>query len=216
MSNKTICIIPARSGSKGIPGKNIKILNNKLLILSTDAPEIAKIGVKIGLEVILLRPQNISTDVTPMIDVIEHAINSLSSTYVPDIICILKPTSPLRDIKNLVEGYKLLIKDRSDSVVSIEKMPNHYSPYTAMKIINNKLEFFIEEGNTITRRQDVEDVYLRSGCFYFLFIDTLLRKKSLYGDTCLPILINNEHNINIDTADDWEDAFRISKKLSKI
>ena len=176
MSNKTICIIPARLGSRGIPGKNIKILNNKPLIqysyetavrskifdriiLSTDAPEIAKIGAKIGLEVILLRPQNISTDETPMIDVIEHAINSLSSTYVPDIICILKPTSPLRDIKNLVEGYKLLIKDRSDSVVSIEKMPNHYSPYTAMKIINNKLEFFTEEGKIITSRQDVEDVY---------------------------------------------------------
>jgi len=230
MSKKSICIIPARSGSKGIPKKNIKILNNKPLIqysfetavrsklfdkivLSTDSNEIAEVGKKIGLEVPFLRPTEIATDEAPMIDVIKHTINFFSESYNPDIICILQPTSPFRDVKDLIKGHKLILNEECDSVVSVEQMPSQYSPYSAMKIINNKLKLLIKDDKPATRRQDLEDVYLRSGCFYFVQIKTLLQKKSLYGDICLPIITNNQNTIDLDTLDDWEKAKQISKKF---
>jgi CMP-N,N'-diacetyllegionaminic acid synthase len=230
MNKKSICIIPARSGSKGIPKKNIKILNNKPLIqysfetavksklfdkivLSTDSNEIAEVGKKIGLEAPFLRPTEIATDETPMIDVIKHTINFFSESYNPDIICILQPTSPFRDIKDLIRGHKLISNEECDSVVSVEKIPSQYSPYSAMKIINDKLELLIKGDKPVVRRQDLEDVYLKSGCFYFMKIKTLLQKKSLYGDICLPIIINNQNAIDLDTLDDWEKAKQISENF---
>ena len=232
MKKKSVCIIPARAGSKGIPGKNIKLLNNKPLIeysfevaeaskifdkiiITSDSLEIIEIAKKIGIEVPFRRPVSIAEDDTPMIDVIDHAIKYFENTdFVPDIICILQPTSPFRNINELILGYETLINEDCDSVVSVEKIPEHYSPYTAMRIENNKLEFLMNEGNFITRRQDVEDVFIRSGCFYFLKTSTLTKKKSLYGDKCIPIIINNKNTVNLDTMDDWEMAIKISENLS--
>ena len=230
MKKKSICIIPARAGSKGIPGKNIRVLNNKPLIeysyevavasnifdkiiISSDSPEINKIAEKIGIEVPFQRPASIAQDDTPMIEVINHAIKYYDkSTFIPDIICILQPTSPFRNIEKLKEGYNCINEEFCDSVVSVEKMPQHYSPYTAMKIEDGYLNFFHSEGGNITRRQDVNDVFIRSGCFYFLKTSTLIDKKSLYGDRCVPIRVDDKKNVNLDTLDDWELAENIIKK----
>ena len=148
-----------------------------------------------------------------MINVIHHALDYFTKNYnLPKTICILQPTSPFRNIEKLKEGFRLLVDRNCDSVVSIEKIPQHYSPYTAMKIEDGFLKFFHTEGTNITRRQEVNDVFIRSGCFYFLKSSTLINKNSLYGDRCLPIRVDNKNNVNLDTMDDWDEAV---KKVSE-
>jgi len=125
-----VAIIPARGGSKRIPEKNIKKLNGKPLIyysiknakssklidkiiVSTDNKKIAKIAKELGAEVPFLRPRNISNDKAKTIDVVKHTISFLEDqNYIPDIITILQPTTPLRSIITLDKSIRILKKER--------------------------------------------------------------------------------------------------------
>jgi len=229
--DRILGIIPARGGSKGIPGKNIRVLGNKPLlaytvhlakesaifdriILSTDSEEIASVGKELGVEVPFLRPEELSQDETPMLPVLQHAVNyCLNEGWKPDYICILQPTAPFRNVQDLVKGYELLVSTGCDSVVSIEEVPEHYLPHFVMKIEKGKLTHFLEEGAKVTRRQDAKKAYTRSGCFYFTRKDVLMNDNSIYGEDCRPIVIDNELSVNLDTMDDWYEAERVAEKF---
>jgi CMP-N,N'-diacetyllegionaminic acid synthase len=220
---KILCIVPARSGSKGIPKKNIKIFDGHPLlghtiryaadtgvfdriVLSTDSLEMAEIGEKYGAEVPFIRPQDLATDTSSMIDVVIHAVESVvESGWVPDMIVLLQPTSPFRNSSDLKSALTLMQRKQSvDSVVSVETVPSHFSPHYVMKIDENgMLENYLQDGVNITRRQDAPIAYSRNGQFYVSRYKTIIEKKSIYGEYCIPFVTSHDA-VNLDTMSDWK------------
>jgi CMP-N,N'-diacetyllegionaminic acid synthase len=229
-----VAIIPARLGSKGIPHKNIKLLGGKPLIeytfltakkskifdriiLTTESSKISKIAKKIGIDVPFMRPGELALDETPMIDVIKHSINNLTiNKKRPKYYCILQPTSPFRDIDELKKAYVYFTKNKCDSVVSVEKVPEHYSPFFTMKINKNKLEHYLPKGINISRRQDVKQAYIRSGCFYFAKTSILIKNNSIYGKVSRPWIVDNSNLVNLDNKEDWQRAVKLIKRKNKV
>jgi len=221
-------IIPARGGSKGIPGKNIKLLADKpllaytieaarqagicsRLILTTDSEAIANVGREWGIEVPFIRPPELARDDTAMLPVLQHAVTEMRARgFSPDAIVILQPTAPFRRGDDLKAAFGLLNSNPSiDSVVSVEPVPEHYSPYFVMKIEEDRLLPFIEGGLKITRRQDAPKAYSRSGDFYFIRIGTLMDGNSVYGQNCRPYIVTHSNRVNLDTLEDWKEAERM-------
>lgn len=225
-------LIPARGGSKGIPGKNICSLAGRPLlaytadaalgsatlsrvVLSTDDRQIAEIGRSLGLDVPFLRPAELSRNESPAMDVIQHALRFLSSeqNYQPDAVMLLQPTSPLRRSEHIDEAATLLEESTADSVVSVEPVPHQFNPVSVMKLADGQLTPFLT-GEAITRRQDKPQVFARNGPAILLTrTRVLLEQQSLYGEHCRPLLMGSHESIDIDDPDDLEYAeFLLSKR----
>lgn len=225
MKPKILGIIPARGGSKGIPGKNIRLLNGKpliqyaieaarasqvvdRLILSTDTNEIANVGRELGIEVPFLRPPELANDDTPMLPVIEHVIHFVEAQgWQPDIVILLQPTAPMRRPEYIEQALKLLTETKCDSVVSVIEVPRHYVPDFVLRLENGKLRPFLDTP-LATRRQDARPAYSRDGTIYMFWRDVLVGKKNIYGDDCRPLIIPNDQSCNLDTMEDWQEAER--------
>jgi len=214
---KILAIIPARGGSKGLPKKNILPICGKPLItwtidraksskyldsfvVSTDCKEIAKIALDAGAGVPFLRPDEFSTDKSPTIDVIEHAVSWLereqSMTF--DYVLLLEPTSPLReecDIDNMIEK---LIKKSScfDSIVSIGEVNEH--PSIVKRVEGEQIEPFCKNLATATRRQDNEPAYFPYGVGYLAKTEVLLKERTFYSERCTFYKIKKYQNYEID------------------
>jgi len=225
-------IIPARGGSKGIPGKNIKLLGGKPLlaytalaaesagifsrvILTTDSEEIAAVGHQCGIEVPFIRPPDLARDDTPMLPVLQHVVNWVhEENWMPDAIVILQPTAPFRRPEDLRVAFDLLkAHSEIDSVVSVEPVPEHYAPHFVMKIEGEQLLPFMPDGLRITRRQDAPKVYSRTGEFYFTRVKALMEGNSIYGKNCRPYVVDHPNRVNLDTLDDWAEAERIVRSM---
>lgn len=222
---RVLGLIPARSGSKGIRGKNRKLLLGKSLvqrafesaqaagvldriILSTDDPEIASVAQALGLEVPFVRPPELAADDAAMIDVVIHAIRFLQVTdYSPDSLLLLQPTAPLRRSSHIRRAVELLTD--YDSVCSVVPLPKDICPHYLMKI-NTKgfLEYFLPDGAGYVRRQDVPQAYQRDGTIYLTKTEVLLEQRSFYGDRCLPMMLDPGESLNIDEPADWIEAER--------
>lgn len=226
MSTRILGVVPARSGSKGIRGKNERTIAGKTLIercaeaasqsgvvdrlcLSTDSPHIADLGRRAGMEVPFLRPAELATDEAPMQPVIEHAVLALeASGWIPDVVLVLQPTAPLRTGAHLAAAVDLLLTTGATSVVSVVEIPRHYSPDYAMRIDDGRLLPFLPRGERITRRQDVADAYSRDGTVYAVRRDVVILEHDLYGIDCRPLVLPREESINLDTPEDWAAAER--------
>jgi len=224
--SRVLGLVPARSGSKGIPDKNIRPLAGKSLlafaadaarhsgvidrlILSTDAERIADAGRVAGLEVPFLRPETLATDDAPMLPVIEHAVAMLETAgWHPEIIVLLQPTAPLRTGAQIKAAVTMLRDTNADSVVSVVALPHHLSPDYVMRIEDGRLVNFLPEGVRLVRRQDARPAYVRDGTVYTCWRRTLSATSSLYGRDCRPMLIDAADSLNIDTAADWAEAQR--------
>lgn len=224
-SPRILALVPARSGSKGIPDKNIRPLAGRPLlayvadalaesgvtaraVLSTDSPKIASIGASVGLEVPFLRPADLSGDETPMLPVVQHAIRTLEATgWVPDLIVLLQPTAPLRRGHHIRSAVELLQREQADSVVTVLPIPAHLSPHYAMAVRDGMLESFLPEGAALTRRQEAPGAYYRDGTVY-AFRRSVAIGGSIYGQRCLPLLLSSDESITLDTLDDWAAAER--------
>ncbi len=221
---KILGIIPARGGSKGIPGKNIRMLGGKpliyyaaraaresglvdRLILTTDSAEIAEVGKGLGIEVPFIRPANLAQDGTPMFPVIDHTVQFVESQgWQPDIILLLQPTAPLRQTEHLQAAVKLLTETKCDSVASVVEVPQHYAPDFVLKLEEGKLKPFLEGGEKVTRRQDTRAAYSRDGTIYAFWRDVFIHKRSIYGNDCRPLIIPRDMSCNLDTMEDWEEV----------
>jgi CMP-N-acetylneuraminic acid synthetase len=220
-------IIPARGGSKGIPDKNLRLLAGKplltytvnsakasgvidKLILSTDSERIADLGRRLGLEVPFIRPASLAADETPMLPVILHAVDVLSQNgWVPEIIVLLQPTSPLRSPDHIRKAVDLLKGGNCDSVISVLEIPHLFAPQKALFVQDGYLRFWSSVGKPITRRQQLETTYAREGTVYACLREVLIQKSSLYGDECLPLLLSSDESLNIDSMADWQKAEEI-------
>lgn len=215
-------MIPARSGSKAIPRKNLRLLGNVPLvsytielarqcseldrvILSTDSEEIASLGRRGGVEVPFLRPKHLARSDTPMLPVLQHAVTWVESDgFCPWAVVLLQPTAPLRRPEHVSAALKLLAETACDSVVSVVRIPSHYSPQYAMRLVAGRLEPLLPEGRKIYRRQDTEPAFSRDGTVYAVQRDVLMGRNSIYGDDSRPLVLSSEESINLDTLDDWE------------
>jgi CMP-N,N'-diacetyllegionaminic acid synthase len=166
---KPLVIIPARGGSKGLPGKNIKELQGKPLIhytieaarnlfdddkiiVTTDDLAIKKCVEETGLKVPFLRPAELSTDIATTLDVILHAIRfSELNLYFPDTLVLLQPTSPLRNAQHIKEAL-VLYKDSIDMVVSVKETDSN--PYYVLFEENERGYLVKSKNGKYTRRQD--------------------------------------------------------------
>lgn len=218
---KMLGIIPARGGSKGIPGKNIRMLGGKpliyyaaraaresglvdRLILTTDSAEIADVGKSLGIEMPFIRPANLAQDDTPMFPVIDHVVQFVESQgWQPDIILLLQPTAPLRQPEHIQAAVKILTETKCDAVASVVEVPQHYAPDFVLKLEGGKLKPFLEGGEKVTRRQDTRAAYSRDGTIYAFWRDVFIHKRSIYGDDCRPLVIPRDMSCNLDTMEDW-------------
>lgn len=217
-----LAIIPARGGSKGIHKKNMAELNGQPLlkytfdaaknsslitraVLSTDDDEFAAYGRENGIEV-LMRPEELAGDKTPMKDVIDHHLKELSDKgYEPDIFILLQPTSPLRTEKHIDEALKLMIDDeKADAVVSVTGVPHQYLPMKIMELSEDgSLLFYKEDGEKYTLRQELPKLYARNGAaVYAVYTDVYKETRSLYGKRCIPYIMKEEDSVDIDTEFD--------------
>ncbi|MBL8059148.1 MAG: acylneuraminate cytidylyltransferase family protein [Chthonomonas sp.] len=219
---KILGFIPARAGSKGVPGKNHRLLSGMSLvertfriacesgvcdriIVSTDDIAVMALARKIGLDVPFVRPAELSLDTTPMLDVLRHGVGVLElAGYRPDAIMLLQPTSPLRTAEQLREATSML--ESGDSVCSVAEVPPTLSPYSVMRIEGGWLKNFLDEGQKITRRQDAPAAFVREGTVYLVRRDVLMEQGSIYGQRCVPMLVTG--SISIDTEEDWTEAER--------
>lgn len=226
MSGPVLAIVPARAGSKGIPGKNVRLLAGRPLlayaadairdacivdraVLSTDSEEILATGRELGLETPFLRPGELARDDTPMQPVAEHAVAALEAEgWSPEIVLVVQPTAPLRRGEHLRKAVELLRETGATSVVSVVPIPPHFSPEYAMRLDDGRLVPFLAHGAEIRRRQDAAPAYSRDGTVYAVRRDVLVELHDLYGDDCRPLVLSPDESINLDTPADWEEAER--------
>lgn len=223
---KVLGLVPARGGSKGVPGKNTRLLVGRPLleytaraafdsavidrvVLSTDSGTIAECGRRLGLEVPFVRPAALAQDDTPMLAVIEHVLNELHrQAWQPDIVVLLQPTSPLRTPGHIRAAVELLRASGADSVVTVVAVPLHLSPDYVMRIEAGRLRPFLADGVRVARRQDARQAFARDGTVYAFRAETVRRFGTIYGEDCRPLLIDAAESLSIDTAGDWAAAER--------
>lgn len=223
---RVLGLVPARGGSKGLPGKNTRPLHGRPLlawavsaaqasgvigrvVLSTDSEAIAEVGRASGLEVPFLRPGELAADETPMLPVIEHAVAHLANGgWEADIVVLLQPTSPLRTAAHIRRSVELLQETGADSVVSVVELPRHLSPDYVMRVEDGRLVPFLPEGARVTRRQDARVACVRDGTVYTFWRRTLAEQQSIYGRDCRPMVVPASESLTIDGPDDWAEAER--------
>lgn len=229
---KILGLIPARGGSKGIPGKNIKPLggkpllqhtfeaagNSRLLskvILSSDEEEIIAAAEKIGLEVPFRRPDELAGDSTSSLEVIQHAARFYFEKGEKfDAVCLLQPTSPFRRDGLIDEAIEKFISGKFDSLVSVREVPADYNPHWVFEPENGSLKIATGETEIISRRQDLPKAYHRDGAIYITKTEALIDQNSLYGKKIGYIDTTGDPYVNIDTPEDWKEAERIISMIT--
>jgi CMP-N,N'-diacetyllegionaminic acid synthase len=219
-------LVPARGGSKGVPGKNVRALGGHPLlaytaraardsgvldriVLSTDDAAIAALGRELGLDVPFVRPGDLAADDTPMLPVVNHAIAWLSETgWQTEILVLLQPTSPLRQPSHIRQAVAMLRETGADSIVSVVELPRHLSPDYVMRLDSGVLRPFLPEGARVARRQDARPAYSRDGTIYACWKKTLEQFGDIYGADCRPLVIDAADSLSIDSPADWDQAER--------
>ncbi len=228
MKNEILAIIPARGGSKGLPGKNILNLNGKPLIahtilasknskfitrvvVSTDDKEIGEISKKYGAEVPYLRPSSLAKDKSLTIDSVFHMLDYLEKYegYFPKYVLLLQCTSPLRNEQHIDEAIEKLVKSNFHGIISI--CESEVNPYWTNVLKNENLQYFLEEGKNITRRQDLPNIYRYNGAIYLAKTEVLKRERTFEVENLTGYVMDRESSIDIDTEIDFKIAEIIMK-----
>lgn len=226
---KSIAIIPARSGSKGIKDKNIRLLNGKPLMaytieaalqskmfdcvyVSTDSEQYAKIARDSGADVPFLRESSLATDNASTWDTLRSVIenyNQIEKNF--DIVTLLQPTSPLRNAEDICRAFQIFSEKDADSVISVCELEH------SIQICNTlgedgSMKGFIDM-NTVGRRQALSTYYRLNGAIYIQRTDYLMEKRDLYGDKSYAYVMSKEHSVDIDDMFDFTMAEALLKKM---
>ena len=218
---RTLAIIPARGGSKGVPGKNLRPLAGRPLlaytadaaresrrlsrvIVSTEDPQIRDAARELRLEVPFMRPKELAQDDTLMLPVLQHAVYAMAAQgFTAEAIVLLQPTSPLRRGEHIDRAVDLLDTTGADSVVTVVEVPHQFNPVSVLRLDGDRLRPFLE-GPPILRRQDKPRVFARNGPAVLAVRTSVLDGGSMYGDDCRPLLMAAEESLDVDTAADFE------------
>jgi len=237
---KTLALIPARGGSKGLPNKNILPLEGHPLIaysiaagksspmidrvvVTTDSPEIARISAAYGADVPFMRPAELAGDYTTDLETFQHALQWLEEEegYVPDLIFQLRPTTPIRFVKEIESCIQILhTHPNAESVRTIT--PSPITPY--------KMWFMDAEDQPLRPilyidgidepfnmpRQKLPPTYWHPGTYDVIRREVIMEKNSMTGKIILPILIDYDLAIDIDDISSFEKAGALMKTLDCI
>jgi CMP-N-acetylneuraminic acid synthetase len=225
MTVRTLGLIPARGGSKGVPRKNLSLLGGKpllaytvesaraasrltRLVLSTEDPEIAEVGRQLGVEVPFLRSRSLAEDTTPMLPVVQDAVKRLEEageSY--EAVCLLQPTCPLRRAGEIDACIELLERSGADAVVTVLPVPAEYNPYWVYLMgEGGQLRLALSASQPVPRRQDLPPAYHREGSVYVVRRRVVMEENSLYGHQLVGYPVDPVRRVNIDTADDLRRA----------
>jgi CMP-N,N'-diacetyllegionaminic acid synthase len=222
--HSAIAIIPARGGSKGLPGKNVRPLAGLPLIahsirfaslcpgidrciVSTDSEEIAKVARDAEGEVPFLRPPELAGDSTPMLPVLQHAIRQMelleANRY--ELVILLQPTSPFRLPEDVSRALQLMVQDSNAIGVVAVSEPSFNPRVVCVEEINGYLAWAFD-GKTYTRRQDAKPVYRVNGMLYVWRRDHLMRSSAeqLYAGPHRILMIPEERALDIDSLYDFQ------------
>lgn len=219
---KTIlAIIPARGGSKGLPGKNIRPLLGKPLIgwsieqaqqskyideifVSTDSREIADVAESFGVKVPELRPADLAVDTAPSSAFVIYTIEKYKKAGCAfDYIILLEPTSPLREVEDINKSIEILIDNSDfDSIVGVCKAEDVHPSFMVTLGEENRLVPYEQEMKTL-RRQELRDVYFFEGSVYVSKCDAYLNKKAFYHDKTLAYIVPKWKSPEVDDMIDF-------------
>lgn len=220
---KILALVPARGGSKRLPGKNIRLLGGRPLIkwsiaaaldipgivdvlVSTDSPDIAALATGAGAAVPWLRPAELATDSATSVDVALHTLNYYEAAHGPvDGLLLLQPTSPFRSRVNMLRGIELFGANRGSSVVGVSPAASH--PLWCFSIDGNSMKPYIDGGGLHLRSQSLPPAYVVNGAFYLVSPGALRASRSFFDERMVPLIMDEPgESIDIDTEQDWQQA----------
>lgn len=216
LGQRVLAIVPARSGSKGIPDKNMSVVGGCSLIaraatvlkqipwidrriLSTDSDRYAAEATRYGLATPFLRPASLSSDTATALDTFVHALEACEkldgAPY--DLVVVTEPTSPLREASDIEATVTALLESDADSAVTVTQIDTKTHPDKVLRIEAGKLRFYTDQGITVTTRQVLQPLYCRNGLCYAFKRSTLLEKRALItGNTTSVITTRPVANID--------------------
>lgn len=229
MNKNFLCVIPARSGSKGLKNKNIKnikeipLIGHAILcaikakifdeiIISTDSQSYGLEARKYGAKFFYLRSKTLSKSKVGDIDVIYDALKKSEKKFKKkyDFVAMLQPTCPTRKPTDVIRCQREIVKKKLDAVWTVSKVDKKFHPLKILKINDDgSFKNFTDAGKKIIARQQLSDVFIRNGACYFFSRQTII-KKNLYGKKNSSIIIQREM-INIDDIHDLNKARKILK-----
>ncbi len=211
---KVLGVVTARGGSKGLPGKNLRLVAGRPLlaytlaaasrarlldrvIVSTDDPQIASEARRLGAEVPFMRPIELAGDGTPTLPVLQHAVRELERQgYTCDAVATLQPTSPLRLADDIDAAVALLLDTECRSVVSLVEAPCHPS---RMRVVDGTLvRPLTGDAFALRLRQDFPHVFAENGAIYVTRHDVLMRDGAILAAPARALIMPRERSIDID------------------
>ena len=217
---RILAVVPARGGSKRLPGKNVRVLGGKPLIVwtidvaknnpdisnilvSTDDPVIGAVAETAGAFVPWLRPAALASDTATSVDVAIHALDWFEAEQgAVDALLLLQPTSPFRTRESVRRGIDLFKSRGMRPLVGVSPARDH--PVWTFRIRDGVLEPFIKDQPSEQRSQDLPDAYVVNGCFYLISAADLRARRSFLGPETAPLVIHSpQEALDIDTEWDW-------------
>jgi CMP-N-acetylneuraminic acid synthetase len=216
-----LTLIPARGGSKGLPGKNIRPFLGKPLIartidaardsklagrivVSTDDAEIARVSQQSGAEVPFLRPEEIASDASPVLAAALHALDWFDTHqgWKPDWLLLLQPTSPLRCSDDIRRAFELVQSSDADAVVAVSETKSH--PFWVKTLDSSGyLRPFVDGQTAPARRQDLPPAFALNGLLYLVRVSTLREESAFCPQKTLPLVIPSARSFDIDSEEDF-------------
>ena len=227
---KNIAVIPARSGSKGLKDKNIKMLSGKPLLaysveaalksgefdtvhVSTDSKEYAEIAREWGAEVPFLRNAEMSSDTASTWEAMRYVLKEYEKKgYVFDTITVLQPTSPLRTAPDIQGAFSFFRKKQANMISSVCEM--EHSPLWSNVLPEDfSMENFEDENLAFLPRQSLPTYYRENGAIYIVKTEHLFLEKNIYKKKCYAYLMQSSHSVDIDNELDFMIAETVMKHL---
>lgn len=233
-NNKILAIIPARGGSKRLPGKNIKKIGGKPMIahailaalgsryidrviVSTDDPAIAKVAKKYGAEVPFMRPAELASDTAPTLPVLQHAVTYMESQagFKPDLTVLIQPTNPLVRSEDVNGAIEKMIATKTNSCFSVCEISQR--PEWMYRMDSGLVKLFLKQKTGPTKRsQELPRLAIINGSVYATKYDTLMKRGRIRDENTSIYVMPRERSVDIDDLFDFELAeFLLNRQNGK-
>ncbi|MEO2014241.1 MAG: acylneuraminate cytidylyltransferase family protein [Fuerstiella sp.] len=214
---RSLGVIPARGGSKGIPRKNVRELCGKPLIqytidvarasnlthvvVSSEDEEVCRVARQCGCDVVE-RPPELAADDTPTLPVLQHALRAQGENF--DCVVTLQPTSPLRQTRHINESLELFDRQpHADSLVSVVRVPHNMCPESLMKSDGDAIVPYLNQVGALRRQDKVQNLYARNGAAVYITRVSRITDY-IFGGRIIPYVMPTSLSFDIDDESDWQ------------